>query len=131
MPEKLESFAKDIREQILAKIDNKDQYGVDPLTIILIIGIIVNIIRVIQECNKKEANQLQVSEKAELLYTDVRFRAMHSSFFSRWRLRSIIGSHLNYKQNKKYGEAILKTLLEAGKGITKEEVLMIMEYGNV
>ena len=44
--EVLEETKKNLRE------DNSENYGIDPLTIIIIIGILVNVIRVVQECRK-------------------------------------------------------------------------------
>lgn len=131
MEDAVNILAENIHQKILSKTEEKDRYGIDPLTIILIIGIIVNVIRVIQECNKSKISKLQGSEEAELLNTDVKFRAMHGSFLTRWKLKGVIKKHLDKKQYKVYGDAMLKTLLEAGKNITKEELLAIMEYKNV
>ena len=131
MSETLNILAKDIQKKILSEVKEKDVYSIDPITIILIISVIVNIIRVIQECNKKEIDSLQNSEKVELLSTDVKFRSIHNSFLTRWRLKSIIKSHLDRKQYQVYGDAMLKVLLEAGKNITTEQVIAIMEHTNV
>lgn len=131
MSETLNILAKDIQKKILSEVKEKDIYGIDPITIILIIGVIVNIIRVIQECNKKEINKMESSEKVDLLSTEVKFRSAHNSFLTRWRLKSIIKSHLDKKQYRVYGEPMLKALLEAGKSITTKQVIAIMEYDNV
>lgn len=131
MNETLNLLAKNIQKKMLSEIKEKDTYGIDPITIILIISVIVNIIRVIQECNKKEISKMESSEKVDLLSTDVKFRSTHSSFLTRWRLRSIIKSHLDKKQYRVYGEPMIKALLEAGKNITTKQIIAIMEHDNV
>ena len=63
------NLATSVLNSVLKKVEpNKDKtYGIDPLTIIIIIGIIVNVIRVIQECNKDKTNSLPKAQTAELL----------------------------------------------------------------
>jgi len=75
----------DTEQQVYDK--NRIAAGIDPLTIIIVIGVVVNIIRVIQECNKEKTSTLTSQDKAKLLSTDVRFRSLNHSFLTRWRVR--------------------------------------------
>lgn len=121
-------LAKEIYEKTNNKIDKSTLYGIDPLTIILIIGIIVNIIRVIQECNKEKSKGLPRGEQAALLSADIKHRAFNSGWFTKLRLKNIIKKHLNKGQNKKYADPLLETLLEIGKKVKEEQVSALLEY---
>lgn len=124
----IEELALKIYNDSLAKVKETERYGIDPFTIIMIIAILVNVIRVIQECNKGKTTTLAGSERAEMLSTDVKFRAFNNSFLTRMRLRKIIKNHITKEQNKVYGDALLKTLLENGKTVREEQVSALLEY---
>jgi len=119
-----------VLNETLRKVEpNKDKiYSIDPLTIIIIIGIIVNVIRVIQECNKDKTNSLPKAQTAELLSTDVRFRSLNHSWFSRRRIKKIIQKHLTKEQSKVYSDALLGSLLEIGRTVKDEQVSALLEY---
>jgi len=127
----LETLAQDILDKTLAKVKETDRYSIDPLTIIILIGIAVNVIRVIQECNKNKTTKLKFGEKVDLLSTDIKFRSNNHSFFTRLKIRSIIKKHLNSSQYKVYKEPLLQTLLDIGKKVKEEQVTALLEYENV
>ena len=127
----LETLAQDILDKTLAKVKETDRYSIDPLTIIILIGIAVNVIRVIQECNKNKTTKLKFGEKVDLLSTDIKFRSNNHSFFTRLKIRSIIKKHLNNSQYKVYKEPLLQTLLDVGKKVKEEQVTALLEYKNV
>lgn len=129
--DKVELLAQEVYDKTMAQIDKSELYGIDPLTIIILIGIMVNVIRVIQECNKDKTSKLASGEKAVLLSTDIKFRAFQHGWFTRLRLKRIIKKHLTKDQNNKYGEAILKSLLDVGKTVKEEQVSALLEYENV
>ena len=127
----IEELAQKIYKDSLAKVKETDRYGIEPFTIIMIIAILVNVIRVIQECNKDKTKTLAGSERSDMLSTDVKFRAFNNSFLTRMRLRKIIKNHITKEQNKVYGDALLKALLENGKTVREEQVSALLEYKNV
>lgn len=132
MPETIiENLAKSISDKVNEQIKEKDRFGIDPITIIMIIAIIVNVIRVIQECNKDKTSTLSTGEKAELLSTDVKFRSFNHSFFTRLKLRRILKNQLTKDQYKIYGDTLVKVLLETGKTVKEEQVSALLEYKNV
>ena len=57
----IEELALKIYNDPLAKVKETERYGIDPFTIIMIIAILVNVIRVIQECNKGKTTTLASS----------------------------------------------------------------------
>ena len=121
----LEETKKNLREE------NTSNYGIDPLTIIIIIGILVNVIRVIQECRKdKDKNKTKQMQYAYMT-TEVRSQATNCGWFTKRRIRKIIREKLTKEQYTKYGEALLQALLIVGVKATDEQVSSIMEYSNV
>jgi len=127
----VEILAQEIHDKTSSKVKETDRYGIDPLTIIILIGIAVNVIRVIQECNKNKTKKLKFGEKVDLLSTDIKFRSNNHSFFTRLKIRSIIKKHLNKSQYKVYKEPLLETLLEVGKKVKEEQVSALLEHENV
>jgi hypothetical protein len=137
--EVLEETKKNLRE------DNSENYGIDPLTIIIIIGILVNVIRVVQECRKDKDLQnykfepniyLKDKNKTKQIQytymtTEVRSQATNCGWFAKRRIRKIIKEKLTPEQYKKYGEALLQALLVIGTKATDEQVCSLMEYQNV
>lgn len=128
---KVELLAEEIYNKTMSQIDKSELHGIDPLTIIIIIGIIVNIIRVIQECNKDKVLKLAKSERTELLSTDIKFRSFQHGWLTRLKLKRIVRKHLTKDQYKTYGEPILKSLLDVGKTVKEEQVSALLEYENV
>lgn len=128
---KVELLAEEIYNKTMSQIDKSELHGIDPLTIIIIIGIIVNIIRVIQECNKDKVSKLARSERTELLSTDIKFRAFQHGWLTRLKLKRIVRKHLTKDQYTTYGEPILKSLLDVGKTVKGEQVSALLEYENV
>lgn len=120
--EVLEETKRNLRE------DNPKEYGIDPLTIIIIIGILVNIVRVIQECRKEEASKLCLGDRAQLITTDIRSKSNKLGFFQRRRLKNIIKQHLTQKEYNKYGDALFNALLVVGKKSKDEQVSALLEY---
>ena len=124
-------LAKEVYSKTMAQVDESGLYGIDPLTIIIVIGIIVNIVRVIQECNKDKTSTLGSGEQIGLLSTNIRFRAFERGWLTKFRLNKIIKKHLNKSQYKVYQEPLLETLLEIGKTVKEEQVSALLEHENV
>ena len=123
--EVLEETKKNLRE------DKSENYGIDPLTIIIIIGILVNVIRVVQECRKYKDKNKTKQMQYSYMTTEVRSQATNCGRFAKRRIRKIIKEKLTPEQYKKYGEALLQALLVIGIKATDEQVCSLMEYQNV
>lgn len=131
MSKVVEDLAREVlneTEENLIETKNYKLYGIDPITIIICISILVNIIRVIQECKKKESLNMTQAEKTDYLTTEVKFQSMNHGWYTRRRVRNIMRKHLTKEQDKKYGEAMLKALFAVGKKTTDEQVCSLLEY---
>ena len=128
----INDMAKQFYDRTISQTDeDNSEYGIDPITIIICISIIVNVIRVIQECNKNKTHKLSTGEKADFLSTDIKFRSNNSGFMTRMKIKSILKRHLTREQFKKYGKAATISLLDLGKTVTEEQVSALLEYKNV
>ena len=127
------NIANELAENILNKLNEEvkdnDKFGIDPITIIMIVAILVNVIRVIQECRKEKVKSFGSSkEKNEYLTTEVRFLSFNHSWLTRRRIKNILKKNMTSEQFNKYGNALLKILLEEGKTISEEQIeaLLVM-----
>ena len=126
------NLATEILNKTTKDIDKKeDDYGfIDPITIIICISIIVNVIRVIQEC-KKKSQLMKMREKKEYLTAEIKSLSFNDTFFTRLKARKVIKQKLTKDQYKKYGESMLAAIIETGKYIKDDQVEALLEYENV
>lgn len=128
------NLAEKVLENVLKEVKETSRYGIDPLTIILLIGIIVNVIRVIQECNKKNTSLFSQGEKANFITTEIRrqsFLGGPRGLLNKIKIQNIVKRHLNKSQVKVYMNPLIKCLIELGKTVTDEQTSALLEYENV
>lgn len=127
----INDLASKILEEVEENIKPQNTYGIDPLTIILIIGIIVNVIRVIQECKKDKVKKMMKQEASNYILAEVKYKAANCGWLTKRRIRNIIKEKLTKEQYAKYGESLLKALITAGINATDEQVSSLMEHSHV
>jgi hypothetical protein len=120
-----------IGKKILNKLPkNEDNYGIDPLTLIIVIGIILSLIRVIQECRKKRTLLKDKHERATLLKKDIQEAILKDSWLNNLRLNKILKQHLSRDQYKVYGKQLKNSIMEVGVNLTEDETYTLMEAAN-
>jgi hypothetical protein len=102
-------------------------YGVDPITIIIIIGVILSLIRVIQECRKKRTLLKNKYERSNLLRKDIQDIILKDSWLNNLRLYHILKKHLSKQQYKVYGKQLKDSIMEVGINLTEDETYALME----
>lgn len=122
-------------ETLANKIINKaniknDNYAIDPITVIIIIGVILSLIRVIQECRRKRKRSDNKSEALDLRHTIVEL-AIKDSFINRYRLNKILKQHLSKKQYQQYGAGLQRSIIETAQNLTDNESLTLLEVLDV
>lgn len=124
---KLENLA----QKILTKANIKNEnYGFDPITIIIIIGVVLSLIRVIQECRSKRRKNDKMSEALDLRHTIVNL-TIKDNWLNNYRLNKILKQHLSKKQYQQYGVSLKNAIMEVGKNLNDEESLTLLEATNV
>lgn len=97
------------------------------IMILMMIAIIVNGIRVLQECNKNKKEE----DKVALYKKHIRDISTYRGWFTKMRLRKLIRRELGSEDYKLYGRALCTAILDKGERITDEEVSMLLEAANV
>lgn len=123
----IENIAEDVVNSSCKKSSN---YG-NPLMIIMMIGIILNLIRVIQECNSTELSKMNQDEKEEFLQNKIKQLCTKRTWYNKLRMRRIIKNHMSIKEYKQNQEEIVDGILNKGLTITKQQVSKMMEASNV
>jgi cell division protein FtsL len=121
----LNKIAKNVISNM--RLDKNKDYGVDPITIIIVIGVILSLIRVIQECRK---NRKLIKDRTQLVKTmqlDIQDIILRDSFINRLRLKKIIKQNISKEQYKAYGSQLQTSIMETGVNLTEDEIYTLME----
>jgi hypothetical protein len=120
-----------IGKKVLNKLPkNQDNYGIDPLTLIIVIGVILSLIRIIQECRKKRTLLKDKHERAGLLKKDIQEVVLKDSWLNNLRLNRILKQHLSRDQYKAYAKDLKNSIMEVGVNLTEDETYTLMEAAN-
>ena len=128
MSKEIERLSEDVYEDMLMLVEpTEDSQFIDPITIIMIVGIIINIIRVIQECRKNKTKDYSFNEVSDYLSEDIKIQSVNSGFLTRWRIKRIIKKHLTPEQYSYYGTALLNSIIYNGQKIDSRVVKEALE----
>ena len=125
----LEKIAQKVIDNM--KLSKDKDYGIDPITIIIVIGVILSLIRVIQECRANRKLLKNKTEAASLMKKDIQEVILKDSWLNRLRLQRIIKKNLSKDQYKAYGKELQNSIMETGINLTEDEVYTLMEAANV
>lgn len=123
----LEKIAKKVLSNMNSSTEN---HGIDPITIIIVIGVILSLIRVIQECRKNRSMIKDKHSQASLLQRDVQDIVLKDSWLNRLRLQRIVKKNLSKDQYKAYGKDLQNSLMDVGVNLTEDEAYTLMEASN-
>lgn len=124
----LEKIAKKVMNNM--NVSKNTDHGIDPITILMVISIILTLIRVIQECKKNRQWIKNKTEYASVLKKDIQDIVLKDSWLNRRRLQKIVKQNLTKDQYKVYGSALQTSIMETGVNLTDDEVQTIMEAEN-
>lgn len=125
----LEKIAKKVLNNM--ELPKDKEYGIDPITIIIVISIIVNLIRVIQECRKNRKLVNDKNEYASIMKREIQDVILKDSWLNRLRLQRIIKQNLTKDQYKAYGKALQYSIMGTGINLTEDEIYTLTEAANV
>lgn len=125
----LEKIAKKVLNNM--ELPKDKEYGIDPITIIIVISIIVNVIRVIQECKKNRKLVNDKNEYASIMKREIQDVILKDSWLNRLRLQRIIKQNLTKDQYKAYGKALQYSIMGTGINLTEDEIYTLTEAANV
>ena len=118
-----------IADRVISKTEiSPDQKFGSILAIITIIGIIVNVVRVIQECEKvKDTEGFSEEQSCTFWQNRFKFLANKRTWFTKMRLRQIIRKHLGKDDYVKYKTQLQEAMLGVGSSLSDEETYGLME----
>lgn len=128
---KLEAIAMKVMDKMdLSKSSKDDKYG-NIIVVIMIIGVILSLVRIIQECNSKKLFRSNKEQTAQLMRNEVRSMCISRTMLNKWRLRKIIKEKLSPEDYKMYGDQLRNAILDTGVDLTEEESYTLVEAANV
>lgn len=116
----MNKILEDTANTISGKTSDKSQdenFGSIVLTIV-IIGVILNLIRVIQECNRDDDAKFAKTTK------DL---CAKRGWFTKMRIRKAIRKEIGIANYKTYGKSLMESILETGDELTEEQLLELLE----
>lgn len=125
---------KNIAIKILekSKVPPKDQYGFDPLTILMIISVILTCIRIIQECHKnKTSANFSLQDKCALYGEQIKELSIRRGWFTKMRIKKILRREMKPQDYENYSLSIVNALLDKGETLTDDEIQTLVETANV
>lgn len=107
--EELSAIARKVAAYVSAK---DDKFGLDPLLVIAIIGLIINISRFIYECRKNKTR--------EQLFNEIKNPS--------WTYKFLLSMNIRKQwKNKNDRNNIYQSMLEVSKGLSQEELNCIFD----
>lgn len=123
--------AEIVRDRTMGRVKEEERFGIDPITILMLISIMIGVIRIIQECRKNKLSSLSNEEKVRFIHNEIKINSNNLKLIQKHRVKRLIRQNLTRDQNKIYGEPLFKTLMELGQNIKEEQVSALLEYKNV
>jgi hypothetical protein len=133
--EKLELIAAkvmnkmNIQDKSPNNLYNKNSQSI--ILILMIVGIVLSLIRIIQECNKNKLRGLNRNKQAEAMQKEVATICIKKNLLTMWRLNKIIKQKLSPEDYKLYGSELKKAIMETGPELTEDEIITLVEASDV
>lgn len=100
------------------------------LIAIMVIGIIVNVVRVIQECEEDETKNYNKTEYCAFLRNKIAFIANRKKLMDIMRLKRILRRNLTPEAYQKYKNKLTSGILKTGTELTENETYTLLESSN-
>lgn len=126
--EQLEIMAKNVLQK--AGLDNDERFG-SVIAILMMISIILTVIRILQECNKKSTLNMTAKDKSLIYAENIRSYSKKRGWFTKLRIKRILKKELSPNDYNKYYMRLTEALLDTGESLTDDEVYTLVEAANV
>jgi len=124
----LEITAKKVLSK--TKIEPDQKFG-SVLAVLMIIGIIVNVVRVVQECEKvKEVEGFTEEQTCTFWKSRFKHLSLKRGWLTNMKLRKIIRQHLSVEDCRKHRTEIQNAILDVGLDLSDSETYTLMEALN-
>lgn len=107
MANELNALIKEEAEIIRSRVQSKtDEYGFDPITILMMISILISVLRLIQGCKKKSSEIKDISQMR----------------FGRIRLSNVVYSTIGPLAYETHGHEIVDAIIDRAREISENRV---------
>jgi len=124
---------KNIASKIINKMPSKsddERFGF-VITTLMIISIILTLVRVIQECDKKKTENFTTQEKYEFFGQQTKSLSLRKSWFTRMTIKKIIRKEMSISDYRTYSYDLMNAILSVGENLTQDESKTLVEATNV
>lgn len=125
---KLESIAEKVISNMPSK--SNDNFGF-VITILMVISIILTIVRIIQECEKKKTKDFTQTEKYKSFGEQTKSLSIKRSWFTKMTIKKIIRKSMSREDYRTYGYDLMNSILDTGENLTEDEIKTLVETTNV
>jgi len=101
------------------------------ILVLMIIGIILSLVRIIQEFNNKKLSGLSLNKKALIMKKSIGEICIKNNLINSFRLNRIIKNKLSPEDYKLYGAELKRAIMEAGPELTEDETITLVEESHV
>jgi hypothetical protein len=130
MNQKLENIANKVVNKMGLPAAEQNKYG-SVVLIIMVVGIILSLIRVIQECeNKKLKLGKNKHDQAKMMQDTIKNICIKKNILNQWRLNRIIKQKLSPENYKVLSKSLKTAIMDVGVDLTEDELLTLMEASN-
>lgn len=123
---KLEAIAIKVMDKMNLPQKNTDKYS-NIIIVLMIIGIILSLVRIIQECNKAQYGVLNKNDAAKRMKEQIHKVCISRTFLNKWRLRRIIREKLNDEDYDLYATQLREAILDTGVELSDDESYALVE----
>jgi hypothetical protein len=126
--EKLEQLAEQVSSKAATQ-SNNENFGSIILTV-MIVGIIINLVRVAQECNKNKVRELNKDEKNKYNAHYIKKLCEDKGWFTKMKIKKAIRQQLGTEKYKEYNKVLLDSIMDTGEQLKEDELIELVEVSN-
>lgn len=127
---------KEIVQNISKKICNNMNYNPETddagsiLVILSLTGIVLSLIRIVQECNNKKTSKMNEKERIEFIQKKIKDLCSSNNILNRWRLSRVIKKHMSPTDYKIIGKQTTEAIIKAGMELDYSECGALLGESN-
>lgn len=123
---------ENIAKRIIQNANVTDPKCGSVILVLTVISVILSLVRVIQECNKKETSSLSSSQEKTTIYqSEIKSLSIRRGWFTKMRIKKLIKKELSSEDFERYGLNLVDSIITAGENITTEDTQTLIGAANV
>tara|TARA_B100000085_G_scaffold220685_1_gene205540 strand:- start:158 stop:529 length:372 start_codon:yes stop_codon:yes gene_type:complete len=116
----LEDVAQTISNK--SAVESKDENFGSIILTIMIIGIIVNLVKIVQDCKQDQSSKDCACRVKKI--------CDRNSWYAVMRIKKAIRQSIGMEKYRTYGRAMVRSIMDTGNELTEEKLIEIVEAAN-